>query len=111
MLFQGLYDLGNVGAVMRSADAFGVHNVHIINSLGDRFKATRAVSTGAERWLNIQRWNSVAEGVHAVKQQGIRVVAADARPSGSTLVLSQIFILRLPCRVTDVVLLLIGNWV
>ncbi len=82
VVLEGLFDLGNVGAVLRSADAFGVQDVHVVNPRGDRYKATRAVSAGAERWLTVRRWASTPACLAALRARGYRVVVADARPAG-----------------------------
>ena len=49
---QGLYDTGNVSAIERSCDGFGVHDVHTIRRFPlDRMKRHRNVSKGADKWL------------------------------------------------------------
>lgn len=35
-VLEGLYDLGNVSAVLRSAEAFGIENIYLINQHSDR---------------------------------------------------------------------------
>ena len=45
------YHRHNVSALLRTADALGVHHVHLI---GDRpFAAVRAQARGADRWLDL----------------------------------------------------------
>jgi tRNA G18 (ribose-2'-O)-methylase SpoU len=56
-VLERLYDVGNIAAVCRSAEAFGIEAVYLVGSKSDRFKPNRTqsrVSVGAERWLNIR---------------------------------------------------------
>ena len=56
------YDLGNLAAVCRSADALGCGAVHVIRNASDeRFKQSARTSGGAEKWLDIQLHSSTAE--------------------------------------------------
>ena len=56
-----MYDLGNIAAVCRSAEAFGVERIYLINRHNDRFKLSRAVSVGAEKWLKLRTFQSPAD--------------------------------------------------
>ena len=53
-VLEGIYDRGNISAVMRSAEAFGLYEMHIIE-LSEKFKVSARVSKGADKWLNVQR--------------------------------------------------------
>ena len=45
VLLEGIYDHGNITAVMRTCDALGVHNVHLVD-LPYVFKPARRVAQG-----------------------------------------------------------------
>lgn len=52
---DGLYDMGNLAAVCRTADALGFGAVHCIkNHEPDRFKQSKRSSAGSEKWLDVQ---------------------------------------------------------
>jgi tRNA (guanosine-2'-O-)-methyltransferase len=76
---EGLYDRGNISAVLRSAEAFGFAPVHVIEN-GERFKEANRVSKGADKWLEVRKWKTTAECVTHLKEQGyqICVTALDA---------------------------------
>lgn len=38
-----------------------------------RYRDNRHVSMGAEKWLDIELWNSPAECFHALKKRGYRI--------------------------------------
>jgi len=73
-VLEGLYDRGNVSAVMRSAEGLGYLGVHIIDT-SQSFKEANRVTQGAEKWLDVRLWEDTPAAVHALKQQGFRVLA------------------------------------
>lgn len=64
----------NVSAVLRTADALGIHHVHLA---GERFTATNAASRGSERWLALHRHPTAEEAVEAIRAAGFRLWIAD----------------------------------
>uniref|UniRef100_A0A0E0LKL0 tRNA/rRNA methyltransferase SpoU type domain-containing protein n=1 Tax=Oryza punctata TaxID=4537 RepID=A0A0E0LKL0_ORYPU len=74
LVVEGLSDFGNVSAAFRSADALGVQSVHVISCDDNkRYRDNRHVSMGAEKWLDIELWNSTAECFEALKRRGYRI--------------------------------------
>ncbi|XP_015694918.2 tRNA (guanosine(18)-2'-O)-methyltransferase [Oryza brachyantha] len=74
LVVEGLSDFGNVSAAFRSADALGVQSVHVISCDNNkRYRDNRHVSMGAEKWLDIELWNSTAECFDALKRRGYRI--------------------------------------
>lgn len=74
-IVENPYDLGNLAAVCRSADALGCGAVHVIrNSQDERFKQSARTSGGAEKWLDIQLHQSTAECLSHIKQLGYQIV-------------------------------------
>jgi tRNA (guanosine-2'-O-)-methyltransferase len=71
-----------VSAVLRSAEAMGLQQVHVVELL-KRFKKANRVTQGAEKWLDILRWPETKPCVRYLKRAGFRIVATameDARP-------------------------------
>ena len=58
-VLEGLYDRGNASAVLRSAEALGFQEVHLIESSA-KFKKANRVTQGAEKWLDVVRWDAEA---------------------------------------------------
>jgi tRNA (guanosine-2'-O-)-methyltransferase len=59
LVLDNVHDPHNISAVLRSCDAFGIQDVHVIESV-ERFVVNRAVSHGVEKWLSVHRWPSAA---------------------------------------------------
>ncbi|XP_072989956.1 uncharacterized protein [Typha latifolia] len=74
LVVEGLTDFGNVSAAFRSADALGVQSVHVIScDSSKRYRDNRHVSMGAEKWLDIELWDSPAECFGALRKRGYRI--------------------------------------
>ncbi|XP_004491861.1 uncharacterized protein [Cicer arietinum] len=74
LVVEGLCDFGNVSATFRSADALGVQSVHVVScDANKRYKDNRHVSMGAEKWLDIELWDSTKECFEMLKSRGYRI--------------------------------------
>ncbi|KAH8511065.1 hypothetical protein H0E87_008562 [Populus deltoides] len=74
LVVEGLTDFGNVSAVFRSADALGFQSVHVIScDSSKRYKENRHVSMGAEKWLDIELWDSAKDCFQVLKSRGYRI--------------------------------------
>ncbi len=71
---EGLINHGNISAVMRSAEALGFQPFHIVEER-EPFKNSSRTSQGADKWLDIARWESPDDCVAALKAGGYTVVA------------------------------------
>jgi len=68
-------DPHNSSAVLRSADAFGVQNVHAI--VGERgFRASRGVSKGTQRWLDVTRYETAEACARRLRADGYAIYVA-----------------------------------
>lgn len=80
LLLDDVHDPHNLAAVLRSADAFGIADVHAIEQTS-RIRISRHVARGAERWVHLYRYASAKVAIEALRQQGyqIWVAAGEAR--------------------------------
>lgn len=72
-IVEGLIDMGNVSAVMRSAEALGYQDFHLITG-GARFKRSTRTSQGADKWLDVHLWATARDCVAHLKAQGYSIV-------------------------------------
>jgi tRNA (guanosine-2'-O-)-methyltransferase len=80
VVLEGIYDRGNVSAVMRTAEAFGFVNFHVIETQ-ERFKEANRVTQGADKWTEVQRWKTTRECVTELKRRGHKIVATSLEAS------------------------------
>lgn len=61
----------NISAVIRSADAFGISNIHL---LSPNFSSQRGISLGAEKWVNIKLHSDTQSMIAELKNENFKLV-------------------------------------
>lgn len=84
---EDLYQAHNTNAVIRSAECFGVQNIHVVQNQFE-FHVNREISMGASKWLDIHAHDTTKECIQDLKQKGYRVVAT--MPSEKDTMLNQV---------------------
>lgn len=74
-VLEGLYDQGNIGAVARSAESFGVPNLGVVCLHGDRYKNkhTRRTGVGADKWVNFTKFESTEDCYRRLREEGTKI--------------------------------------
>ena len=71
---EDVYQLHNTSAVLRSCDVFGLQDVHVVEAqLGK--KMDREIAMGAQKWVDIHRYNNTQACIDTLKSQGYRIIA------------------------------------
>jgi tRNA (guanosine-2'-O-)-methyltransferase len=87
VVMDNLYQLQNASAVMRSCEAMGVQDVHLITRTDD-LKHERGIAMGSSYWLSVRRHEGEASNRKAVKHlkdQGYQLVATSPHAEGVSL--------------------------
>jgi tRNA (guanosine-2'-O-)-methyltransferase len=75
---EDVYQPHNASAVLRSCDAFGVQDVHIIENR-NRYRVNPGVELGTSQWLTLHRYRKSEDNtecaVQSLRRRGYRVVA------------------------------------
>ncbi|MFV3410123.1 TrmH family RNA methyltransferase [Bdellovibrio bacteriovorus] len=83
VVLEGIYDRGNISAVMRSAEGLGFGNFHVVETQ-EKFKEANRVTQGADKWVEVKKWKKTADCVKALKNQGYKIYVthldANAKP-------------------------------
>lgn len=73
VVLEDIYDRGNASAVMRSAEALGFAQVHLIEP-GEKQKESQRTTAGADKWVEIQRWKTTRECVEALRKEKKQII-------------------------------------
>ena len=82
LVLDEIYDDGNINAVMRSSEAMGFSQMHIIKRK-EAFKKSRRITQGADQWMQIRRWKDPQACLEHLKTQGYRLLATRLEDSQS----------------------------
>ena len=74
-VIENLHDPHNGAAVLRSAEAFGLQNVHVVEA-AERFRFSTEVSQGCEKWIDLHRHATFDEARSCLREQGFVLYAA-----------------------------------
>ncbi|UUC45304.1 TrmH family RNA methyltransferase [Flavobacterium cerinum] len=71
---EDLFQLHNTSAVMRSCEVFGIQELNVVE---ERFgkKIDKEIAMGAQKWVDINRFNSNQDCIMDLKQKGYRIIA------------------------------------
>jgi tRNA (guanosine-2'-O-)-methyltransferase len=78
---EGVRRRHNVSAILRSCEAFGVHEVHVIDP---GFRAAHSAARGAERWVEARAFATTGESIAELRARGFSIYAADLDPAAVT---------------------------
>ncbi|MCP3975896.1 MAG: RNA methyltransferase [bacterium] len=82
VVVDGMVDTGNVSAVMRSADSFGVQAFHAVDRARS-YKHSKRTAQGARKWVDRWVWREPADALQALRESGHRIVVADLDPAAA----------------------------
>ncbi|GAA3653718.1 TrmH family RNA methyltransferase [Flavivirga jejuensis] len=71
---EDVYQLHNTSAVVRSCDVFGIQEVNIVEEQNSKH-IDREIAMGAQKWVDLNRYDSVGNCISDLKQKGYQIVA------------------------------------
>jgi tRNA (guanosine-2'-O-)-methyltransferase len=78
VVVEDIFQSQNASAVLRTADCFGVQDVHIIEN-ENKYQINPDVAMGATKWLNLHRYRAkefnTIDCINTLKAKGYRIVA------------------------------------
>jgi tRNA (guanosine-2'-O-)-methyltransferase len=75
VVLENVHDPHNISAVLRSCEAVGIGEVHLIYTVEERPKLSRVVSAGTLRWLDVVNHRSIEECYAALRERGFTIYA------------------------------------
>jgi tRNA (guanosine-2'-O-)-methyltransferase len=79
---DGTHDPHNLSAVVRSCEGFGLLDLWVVETHA-RFRTNSKVAQGAEKWLDIHRYDDPAACARDLQDQGFELWVADAESTGT----------------------------
>ena len=76
LVLENLQKQHNLSALVRSADAVGIHAVHAI-WLDRRGRMSKGVAAGSQKWVKVHHHDITEAAISAVKQQGMQVLVTN----------------------------------
>ena len=75
---EDIYQSQNASAVLRSCDAFGIQDIHIIEDK-NKYQLNPMVTRGCSKWLNLHKYgkseNPSLDAINSLRREGYRIVA------------------------------------
>jgi tRNA (guanosine-2'-O-)-methyltransferase len=71
---EDVYQLHNTSAVMRTCDIFGIQDLHVVEELEGK-RIDKEIAMGAQKWVDLYRYNNIDQCITALKNQGYRIIA------------------------------------
>ena len=73
----------NASALVRSCEAFGIQDMHTIESVC-KFSPTVRIVRGTDKWIDIRRHDSSTELITSLRGQGYRIIATSPHADDTT---------------------------
>jgi tRNA (guanosine-2'-O-)-methyltransferase len=71
---EDVYQLHNTSAVIRSCDVFGIQEVNIVEEVNSK-RIDREIAMGAQKWVDLNRYNTTKSCIEDLRTQGYQIVA------------------------------------
>ncbi len=88
VVLEDIYQSHNASAVLRTADCFGIQDVHIIENTNE-YTISHDVALGASKWLDLKKYyqkeNNTVDAINKLKTDGYRIVATTPHTNDITL--------------------------
>jgi tRNA (guanosine-2'-O-)-methyltransferase len=86
VVMEAFCDPQNVNAVLRTCEAFGIQELHVVEGPQKRYDRNKKISQNADKWLDVRRWSSTADCLAHLEAEGFAIYATrlgdGARPLG-----------------------------
>jgi len=73
-IVEDTYDPHNAAATIRTTEAIGLQELHVVEP-ELRFSASKGVTRGAHKWIDLHRWPRAQDAIAALHARGFRVYA------------------------------------
>ncbi|MGQ9618849.1 MAG: TrmH family RNA methyltransferase [Candidatus Aminicenantia bacterium] len=73
LIFENIENQHNASAMLRTCDSVGILDIDVILPESGTFSTTPSITTGAEKWLRINFYNSTEACIGTLKSNGFKI--------------------------------------
>jgi tRNA (guanosine-2'-O-)-methyltransferase len=73
VVMEAFCDAQNVNAVLRTAEAYGVQEIHAVEGPMKAFDRNKKISQNADKWLDVRRWKETRECLEHLRGEGFAI--------------------------------------
>ena len=84
MVLEDLFDPHNISAVIRTAEVFGLEDVHVIEEVNP-YKVNKSILKGSNKWMNIYLHKKRMACMEHLRKKGYRIAVASTNTNNSVL--------------------------
>lgn len=85
LVLENIYQPHNASAVLRSAECFGIQDVHIVENT-NKYEVNPDVALGSAKWLSLKKYssqnNNTIPCLTSLKDRGYRIIATTPHKEG-----------------------------
>jgi tRNA (guanosine-2'-O-)-methyltransferase len=85
VVIEAFCDPQNANAVLRTCEAFGVQDVHVVEGLMKPYDRNKKVSQNADKWLDVHRWKTTRACLEHLAAEGYAIYATHLGPGSRAL--------------------------
>jgi tRNA (guanosine-2'-O-)-methyltransferase len=86
VVMEAFCDPQNVNAVVRTCEAYGIQELHVVEGPMKPFDRNKKISQNADKWVDVRRWSSTRECLAHLREEGFAIYVTHldggARPLG-----------------------------
>lgn len=88
VVLEDIFQSHNASAVLRTADCFGIHDVHVVENRNE-LTVNPEIAMGSSKWLNLVKHNQAEDNspvaVSHLRKKGYRIIATSPHINGTRL--------------------------
>jgi len=75
VVMEAFCDPQNVNAVLRTCEALGIQEIHVVEGRMKPYDRNKKISQNADKWVDLRRWGSTGECLAHLRAEGFSIYA------------------------------------
>ncbi len=85
VVMEAFCDPQNVNAVLRTCEAFGIQELHVVEGPMKPYDRNKKISQNADKWVDVRRWSSTRDCLARLRSEGFAIYATHLGPAARPL--------------------------